>query len=219
MTTMQRRTGSPRRPRARLALPAILVAGVVLTGCGDDGGDATGTTSANTSTTQTSPSGTAAQVELATLLQDPSQYDEQKVTTSGVADQLTPFVLALTAPGASTGTTSASASILPSAPLDTSPGDASPTTSAAGSAGGEANRLVVVYGRITAPSDGTMVTVTGTLQDSFDVAAIERTLGITLDDQVMQTLGLADEDVVLVADTVTPMDGTTTTSTTTAGSS
>ena len=50
----------------------------------------------------------------------------------------------------------------------------------------------------------TIVDVTGEVNDTFDVAAVERTLGIDISDDIVRTLNLGTEDAVLVADSVTP---------------
>jgi hypothetical protein len=68
----------------------------------------------------------------------------------------------------------------------------------------------VVYGRITAPQDGATVTVTGTVEDALDVQAVEQKLGIDLDPQALQRLGLDKEDAVMIADSVQTAAGTAT---------
>jgi hypothetical protein len=201
----------------RLAIPALLVAGLALAGCGNDAA-APETTTTTPAATETSPTGTATQVDLAAVLQNPTQYDNQRITTTGVADQLAPFVLQLFPPGAATGQTSPT---VPPTPPVTSPRTATPGTPTPGSTSPSTSPrqregLVVMYGRIAAPEDGATVTVTGTVQDSFDVAAVEQTLGTTIDPQVIQSLGLGEDDAVLVADTVETVTGTATTMTGTA---
>lgn len=209
----QVRTPRPGSLRWRAAAPILLVAGLALAGC--SGGGTSGSASTTVApSSSASATATAAQVELSALLQDVGQYDGQRITTSGAASQVVPYVLALTpaAGTASTGGTPAtpgpSESVSPlvsGTPSATASGSSAPS----GSASGPAERLIVVHRSSTPPQGGSNVTVTGTVHTSLDVASIERTLGITLDPQVVQGLGAVQGSPVLVADTVSPMTGST----------
>jgi hypothetical protein len=55
--------------------------------------------------------------------------------------------------------------------------------------------LIVVHALGEGPDDGDVVTVSGQVNDSFDVAAVEDVLGIDIDDELVRTLNLGSDDV------------------------
>jgi hypothetical protein len=124
-------------------------------------------------------------VELSALIRDAGGYDDQRVTVRGVADNHGPGVFSLVPEGAEATAT----------PDETARSE-DPSD--------DVNGLVVVHELGEGPRDGEVVDVTGEVNDTFDVAAVERTLGIDISDDIVRTLNLGTEDAVLVAESVTP---------------
>ena len=157
---------------------ATAAAGAGLVGRAGAGTAPTTTATVTTTVTVTMAEAAApADVGLNTLLDAPTRYDDRQVRTTGGVHHVAPFLLTLSPVDSGSGST----------PTGT------PTTG-----GGE--RLVVAYGDVEVPPQGTRLTVTGTVQDAFDVEAIERALRISLNRNMIETLGLGQDDVVLIAD-------------------
>jgi hypothetical protein len=176
--TMTRRTAG--RRRTALALPLCVATAVVLAGCADDEPDESPDGTPETTATQEEPaeSRSAEQTDLAALIAGPASYDDRFVSVRGVADNHGPGVFSLVPEGGAGAATD-----------DPSDG---------------VDGLVVFHELGDGPADGDTVTVTGEVNDTFDVAAVEEALETDIADDLVSTLGLGEQDVVLIADTVTP---------------
>lgn len=183
-------TTALRRSRARgpagSAVSLVLVVGLALAGCADDGaGSDPGTTTSPAAGTSSPPmSASPTRVDLAAVLADGSAYDDQRITTTGVMNRIGPALVGLTPPGGSS---------TPSTGSDTATGLAD-------------RPLYVFYGDLELPPDGP-VTVTGLVQAPYDAAAVEDTLGVTLDPSVLQSLNFGVNDAVLAAQSITAATG------------
>lgn len=192
------RTTPPVRPRIRLGAVtlALLLAGGALVGCGDDDADGTGGAAPTTTTGQT-PGGTA---DLREVLRNPAAFEDKKVTVTGVADDVAPFVLTLSPAGATPAPTPATPTS-PASPASPALPTAGTGTGTSSPTGTTASRLLVLHANADGPADGALITVTGTLEQGLDISAVEDLLNVDIDDETVRRLGLGS-DFFLRADSL-----------------